>query len=84
MLFRSRRYVLPPKQRLTDALQSKKDRQTLEEQFGVSLSEAQGEGTTDTSQPSTSVPDERLQAMESSLIRVESMMNKLRGDFDAR
>ena len=33
-----RRYVLPPKQRLTDALQSKKDRQTLEEQFGVTLS----------------------------------------------
>ncbi|WP_368921650.1 phage portal protein family protein [Corynebacterium striatum] len=79
-----RRYVLPPKQRLMDALQSKKDRQALEAQFGVTLTDAPDEGTTDTSQPSTSAPDERLQAMASSLVRVESMMNKLRGDFDVR
>ena len=46
-----RRYVLPPKQRLTDALQSKKDRQTLEEQFGVTLTDPPGEGTTTVTVP---------------------------------
>ena len=57
-----RRYVLPPKQRLTDALQSKKDRQTLEEQFGVSLSDASDEGTTTATVPveaATQTTDER-------------------------
>ncbi|MDU7512456.1 MAG: hypothetical protein E7K57_07245 [Corynebacterium sp.] len=33
-----RRYTLPPKQKLTDALESKKQRQQLEEQMGVTLS----------------------------------------------
>ena len=46
-----RRYVLPPKQRLTDALQSKKDRQALEEQFGVTLTDTPDAGTTTVTVP---------------------------------
>ncbi|MGV0327314.1 phage portal protein family protein [Corynebacterium confusum] len=71
-----RRYVLPPKQRLTDALQSKKDRQTLEEQFGVSLTDPP-EDETSADTPET---DPRLVSVEASLSRVESMMNQLRGE----
>ena len=71
-----RRYVLPPKQRLTDALQSKKDRQTLEEQFGVTLTDTPDTGTTD----ETPEPDPRLVAVEASLSRMEHMMNQLRGE----
>ena len=33
-----RRYTLPPKQKLSDALESKKERQRMEEQMGVTLS----------------------------------------------
>ena len=33
-----RRYTLPPKQKLTDALESKRQRQQLEEEMGVTLS----------------------------------------------
>lgn len=33
-----RRYTLPPKQKLSDALESKKQRQVMEEQMGVTLS----------------------------------------------
>ena len=71
-----RRYVLPPKQRLTDALQSKKDRQTLEEQFGVTLTDTPDAGTTD----ETPESDPRLVAVEASLSRMEHMMNQLRGE----
>lgn len=71
-----RRYVLPPKQRLTDALQSKKDRQTLEEQFGVSLTDPP-EDETSADTPET---DPRLVSVEASLSRVEKMMNQLRGE----
>lgn len=34
-----RRYTLPPKQKLSDALESKKQRQVMEEQMGVALSD---------------------------------------------
>ena len=39
-----RRYTLPPKQKLSDALQSKKTKQELEEKMGVSLSDPETEG----------------------------------------
>lgn len=39
-----RRFTLPPKQQLSDALQSKKDRQRLEEQMGVKLVESTEQG----------------------------------------
>lgn len=39
-----RRYTLPPKQKLSDALKSKQDRQELEEQMGVTLSDAPSSG----------------------------------------
>lgn len=71
-----RRYVLPPKQRLSDALQSKKTRIALEEQFGVTLTGTPDEGSTD----ETPESDPRLVAVEASLSRVEHMMNQLRGE----
>lgn len=40
-----RRYTLPPKQKLSDALKSKQARQELEEQMGVTLSEPDEEPT---------------------------------------
>ena len=43
-----RRYTLPPKQKLTDALESKKQRQKLEEQLGVSLSSSGDAGSGET------------------------------------
>ena len=39
-----RRYTLPAKQKLSDALQSKKTKQELEEKMGVSLSDPESEG----------------------------------------
>lgn len=60
-------YALPAKEKLSDALRSRKAREELEKQMGVSLSPTEPEQGTESS------PEQR----------VEALMNALRGNFNA-
>ena len=80
-----RRYTLPPKQKLSDALRSKLDREALEEEMGVSLSSPEVETSVDDVERTVETNARYREVMANQQILdqiIEAKLENLRGSYE--
>ena len=80
-----RRYTLPPKQKISDALQSKLDREALEEEMGVSLSSPEVETSVDDVERTVETNARYREVMANQQILdqiIEAKLGNLRGSYE--
>ena len=80
-----RRYTLPPKQKLSDALRSKLDREALEEEMGVSISSPEVETSVDDVERTVETNARYREVMANQQILdqiIEAKLENLRGSYE--
>lgn len=80
-----RRYTLPPKQKLSDALRSKLDREALEEEMGVSLSSPEVETSVDDVERTVETNARYRKVMANQQILdqiIDAKLENLRGSYE--